>query len=142
MSLGACATTNIESDGGFTSYGIDFRPYTNNDFLITTEKPNGDYKAIGLIRIDQTPKIKQASLAEYNRGDTKEFRAIKIYDKTNPVYYLVERIETQKSIDELYNISKEWGANAIFNLDIQRSNLPNYPTIEIITVSGLAVLIE
>lgn len=56
--FGGCATTNsLESDGGFISYGIDFRSYTNDDFLITTEKPNGDYKAVGLITVDQFKRL-------------------------------------------------------------------------------------
>lgn len=71
-----------------------------------------------------------------------EYRAIRIFSGTDYEFYLVEKIEVQKSIDELYSISKDWGANAIFNLEITKSSLPEAPFIEIITVSGLAVLIE
>jgi hypothetical protein len=142
FSFGACVTTNIESEGGFTSFGIDFRPYTNEGFLITTEKPNGDYKAMGLIRVDQSPKIIKTTESQYSLDKRDGFKLVVTSVGTNPEYYLVEEIEIQKSIDELYRISKEWGANALFNLEIIRSEHPDLSSADIITVSGLAVLIE
>lgn len=142
----ACSTSkDVTSDGGFTAYGIDFRPYTAEDFLITTQAPRGDYYTIGLIQVNLSPEVTRTTISRYNEannGLVEGFIGQKAYNGGKLEYYLVEVLDVQKAIDEIYNISSEWGANAIFNLDIIRTTNTDIVTKDEIEVSGLAVVVE
>ena len=145
IALVGCSTyNNVTTEGGFTSYGLDFRSYTNDGFLITTESPNGDYKTIGLIEVNLSPEVKRVLKSDYEYAKNNEtgYSGQKVFNGDKLEYYLVEIVDVQKAIDEIYKISSNWGANAIFNLNIN-SDISNFVVKkESIKVTGLAVVIE
>ncbi|MDR9417951.1 hypothetical protein [Gracilimonas sp.] len=145
--LAGCSTTreNITSDGGYSYYGIDFRPYAEQGFLITTEGPQKDYNSVGLIEVNLQPEVKKISFGEHNRiqnEDEPEFTSTRVYNGNQVEYYAVEILDIQKAIDGIYELASEWGANAIFNLDINSTFSGDLVTKETITVSGLAVVLD
>lgn len=90
------------------------------------------------------PEIKETTIQGYNAvANQSEYKymAQKAYNGNELKYYLIEVIDVQKAIDEIYRISDKWGANAIFNLRINSTTTTDIVVRESITVSGLAVRI-
>jgi hypothetical protein len=104
-------------------YGVDFRPYTKQGFLITPEKYSGNYESIGIV--------------EYVYVSPAELRTIQegIYSDGRPA--VVKRWVTvtpalSAGVDSLYARSREMGADAIMNFTFsneQRTHVVNTKTI-------------
>lgn len=144
IGISACSTPkDITKEGGYSYYGIDFRKYTDKEFLITPESPIGDYESIGLIEVNLQPEVKEINVVEYNRMNREEnptFIAQKgSRDGETTEYYAIEILDVQKVIDEIYRIGTEWGADSIYNLEIESTVITDIISIETFKVSGFAV---
>jgi len=86
---------------------IDLRRYTEQDFLITTEKFNENYEAIGLLELSVFP------------GATRLRNGQVLPENTyKQGFWAVEKLSTEEAIDEIYNRAKEMGADAIMNFEL------------------------
>jgi len=86
---------------------IDLRRYTEQDFLITTEKFNENYEAIGLLELSVFP-----GATRLRNGQTLPENTYK------QGFWAVEKLSTEEAIDEIYNRAKEMGADAIMNFEL------------------------
>lgn len=130
----------IEWQSSTIASGYDFREYTEKGFLFTPEKYSEPYEAIGLVEVTYVPTVKKAP-AIYQNGMASPnpidgFRTI--YYQQN--YYYIEMPDTDKLIQEMYDLADELGANALTNFmittDIVVNN--NY-SIETYKISGFAI---
>jgi hypothetical protein len=106
-------------------YALDFRPYSEKGFLFTTESYSGEYNAIGLFSITQTPEMKIKTQKNYmSETFTKEAGTIS-FDET---------------LDSLYSVAVNWGADAIINLKIDFSETyKNGELVDENTIRGFAI---
>lgn len=139
--MSSCATNMPDptSPGGFIYYNVDFKKYSDQGFQITVEKPNGVYKSIGLVSVELYPEVRKMPKGLYDSVEDgfinfgkKKYRVWKRFEGDGTSYYATEIINTQEAINEIFEVSKEWGADAIVNFDISRKE-------NVITVSGFAI---
>ena len=97
---GCTMTKHLDSTSTF--YGIDFRKYVEEDFLITPEKYIGEYDGISIVSYIITPELNYVDI------NPQDFEVPKWY---------VEYIDIQQAVDSLYTFCIEWGANAIINFE-------------------------
>lgn len=105
----SCSTTTQTSKQVFT-YVYDFRKYTDEGFLFTTEKYLGDYESIGLLSIEIIPELKKKD-GYFAPGQT--------YSGGSSSFWNYIPIKTEEVLDSLYNKAKSMGADAVVNLDVE-----------------------
>ena len=97
--------------------GYDFTKYTKLGFLFTPEKYNGDYESIAYIKLSIYPSVKKMSYDEFLKTDSSNTSD---KWKSNKGYkWKIDKIPTSEILDSLYNYSKNKGADAVTNLDIE-----------------------
>lgn len=122
------------SDGGFVYSGHDFRKYSEQDFLITTTKPVGNYVSKGIIQVSLYPEVSRhysitsRNIALTNDGifeyEDKLFELFSISsEKGKKLYYRVEITSTEAAIDEIVNTATEWGADAIYEFRVENETI-------------------
>ena len=152
----ACAPslpTFTPSPGGTLPAHIDFREYTKNGFLFTPLPPSGEYESKGLMNVELYPQVLRVTISRYQTykekgfvtleqitGD-KRYRVLRVTNDAGVYEYVaVELLSVDKAIEAMYQEAIDYGADAITNIEIQRSpvvdNKISYSTIE---VSGFAV---
>jgi hypothetical protein len=111
-------------------YVYDFRKYTDEGFLFTTEKYLGDYESVGLISIEIIPELKKTE-GYFAPGQT--YGGISLWN------YIPVR--TQEVLDSVYSKAKNMGADAVINLDVELYNVFLYSNtyVPAIRVSGFAI---
>ncbi|GEM_PF-1391329 len=138
--LGCGPTIDLTTEGYVISYGVDFRPYSEQGFLFTPEPPVSNYESIGQIYITLTPKVIETTKtiwdqfkdSNYKIGE-KKYRLEKLLNGGEVKYYGFEILELDTAIEALYSRATSWGANAVYNFTVDTSEE------DIITVSGFAV---
>jgi uncharacterized protein YbjQ (UPF0145 family) len=108
FSLLSCSTTSNTSKQVIT-YVYDFRKYTDEGFLFTTEKYLGDYESIGLISVEIIPELRRRE-GYFAPGQTYA-------GSSNSFWYYIP-ISPQEVLDSLYSKAKGMGADAVINLDV------------------------
>lgn len=104
------------------TYEYDFTKYSENNFLFTPEKYDGEYESVGLLKVEFFPPIK--------KNDNPES-----YSK-----YKQEEINTQEAIDSLYMLAKRMGADAIMNFKVEPTELDyGFMIGEGVQVKGFAI---
>ncbi|MFD2531335.1 heavy metal-binding domain-containing protein [Gracilimonas halophila] len=149
-----CSTTiDLTQEGGYDYKGIDFREYTRNGFKFTPEKPSGKYESIGIVEVEFYPEIREIDLNQYNRAmtiqinsssntyeiDGKEFKVNKSSYNGVVEYYLIEQFETDSILEEMYELTSSWGANAVVNLRFDYQLFTEGLTWSSVTVRGFAI---
>lgn len=86
---------------------LDFRPYTEQGFLLTPNMYTGEYTACGLLEVNVFP----AKKAHNSPGHTNEYGNYVIGSST----VTVEEISSQELISLAVDTAKELGADAICN---------------------------
>ncbi|RLD45663.1 MAG: hypothetical protein DRI89_00265 [Bacteroidetes bacterium] len=128
-------------------YGIDFKRYSDEGFLVTPEKYLGEYESIGLLTYELVPSSNYRRTGRqpnpnYVHGSTSS--GPQFYD----IYKWVdEKMDTQQALDSLYNICVKNGANGLMNFrteEITRAYLgvENPHTVIGIRLSGFAIKIN
>ena len=136
-----CITTQQvkPQDEYYSVFGYDFTEYTSKGFLITPEEYWDQYETMGVIRIQYDPSFTQV----YRGGPDwdKEFTDSKVY--SNPVkeeYWRVSKPNTDRIIEEAYDIAIGLGADAITAFDISRVNYINGPVVvDTYVLTGFAI---
>jgi hypothetical protein len=104
---------------------IDFRPYTEKGFMITTETYTEEYEPVGVVSYKIIPKCytyEKKSLLESNFG--------------------CDIIPSSELLDSLYFMSKKLGANGIMNFWYREGEVGAYNMREAFTISagGFAII--
>jgi len=134
LSLFSCAPALKIIPKEVNLYAIDFRKYTDQNFLITPEKYIGDYKSIGILNFTFIPMANYATKqVRYHDGTTGTVGS-----------WIIERMNIYEGLDSLYSISKSMGADAIMNFKATTTTrvyslVSNPVTLEGIELSGFAI---
>lgn len=96
------------------TYVYDFRKYTDEGFLFTTEKYLGDYESIGLISIEIIPELRRKD-GYFAPGQT--------YAGSSSGFWNYIPIRPQEVLDSLYLKAKQMGADAVINLDVEYADV-------------------
>lgn len=124
-------TETKEMDRVVIHYGFDFTKYTKDGFLITPEGYLGQYESVGYLDTYVLPAVKKREEKEEVDGVTY------IYQYNDLV---VEKINTNDAIDEIYKKAKSMGADAIIHFSIRDINYLNGTMIvHGIEVTGYAI---
>jgi hypothetical protein len=133
--LSACTTTLNLIPTETSYFGIDFRKYTSEGFLITPEKYLGEYESIGVVKYVIVPgaEYKVLNKVTYSDGTTQSIQK-----------WVVNQITLSQGLDSLYHLSKAMGADAIVNFSsntTQRNyqSIANPVTLEGYELSGFAI---
>lgn len=121
--------TGCVSQGAFESReyiantGYDFRPYTQQGFLFTTEGMELDYVSIGYIRVVYNPSFQKIPTG----GNMQEFEDSRVYqDPINPnLYWRVSEPDEAKMIQTAYDQASAMGADAIIRFQIKNIEIKN-----------------
>jgi hypothetical protein len=129
LMFSACKT--LEHIDGYQSLsGIDLRPYTEKDFLITPNDYAGEYKSIFIVDFVIMPE------ANYETVDIKSGYKIK--------EWFYDPVDISTAMDNIYEICLDMGANAIINFEIS-PHTDTYVTVNNPTtivgkrISGMAI---
>lgn len=111
--------------------GYNFSKYTDQGFLITPEQYLEDYQSIGLITVTQWPAVRKME-RQIPKPDGSGY---KIVEEFYP-----EDINVDKAIDEIYQVAKNMGADAITRFDVTAtSRLNGSLTVVGVEISGFAI---
>jgi hypothetical protein len=126
----SCAT--LEHIDGYQSLiGIDLRPYTEKDFLITPNDYAGKYKSIAILDYVIMPEANYKTIYPYS-GDEP------------PKEWVHDKVDITAAMDSIYEICLDMGANAIINFEIS-PHADTYTAVENPTtvvgkrISGMAI---
>ncbi|MGQ8336153.1 hypothetical protein ACUNWD_06340 [Sunxiuqinia sp. A32] len=90
-------------------FNYDFREYSEQGFFISPNPYIGEYKPLGLIKIEVFPgQVKELNNESENKLDTP-------YISKNSTFYVDEEIRTDELLDILVKQAKNMGANGIVN---------------------------
>lgn len=117
FTLASCVSIQ-EWEGGYQTKGFDFRPYTNEGFLFTPNKYEGDFEAIGMIEVIAKPKIEKTPPNQKNMEGASRV----LYGQD---YYFVHDPNPSKLVEQLYKRAKEMGADAITQFQISEHSISN-----------------
>ena len=98
-----CAPTIEKIQPVELSFKIDFSKYSDNNFLITPLKYNGDYKSIGLVQVIAYQGAKLDKMLR-NKNSVPSWRK--------------DKLDLKKYIESLYQMSVEMGADAIIEFHV------------------------
>lgn len=131
LTVSCSGPETIARDEVFTVTGYDFSEYTEQGFLFTPEQYRGEYQSIGLITVTQWPAVRKTE-QKVRTSDGAGY-------KTEEVFYH-EAINVEKTIEEIYKIASDMGADAVTQFNVtptSRTNgTLNVPGVEI---SGFAI---
>ena len=114
-------------------YGFDFTKYTAQGFLFTPETYTGSYESIGIVKTIIFPAVKHSK--EQKQKESGDF-----YLDEN---WVVEDLEANEAVDELYKRAVSMGANAVTKFDIRRTEYMNgYVVVPGFEVTGFAIKIK
>jgi len=111
--LAGCTTSRTTIPGGEETRLLDFTKYAAEGFLITPERYDGEYDALGQIYVSHYPEAK--------RGSRQSTYAAK------PVYTdwrITTEVSAQDAVDDLYDAALNLGADAVMNFDL---SFPPHP---------------
>jgi hypothetical protein len=113
--------------------GYDFTKYTEEGFLITPEKYEGEYESIGVLRVSVWPRIEYEST-----GDSSPPRPGP--DDTERRWVTTDPVSRAEVIDSLYSRAERMGADAItrFESDVVTREEANVTRIGV-EASGFAI---
>ena len=133
--LAGCGTSGVPRSTQTLVY--DFRPYTEQGFLITPEEYQGDYRSVGIIAMEIVP----AASKEY--AYEKEWKE---YEEVEGTYrqgdWAIEEMSTQDVIDQVYEQAQGMGADAIMNFEVMTDTeaLPGESLVRpVFVVRGFAI---
>jgi hypothetical protein len=114
--------------------GLDLRPYAEKGFLITPSDYGGDHTAIYLIDYVLMPEAIYTDVVRNAGKFTESTREEWVFDK----------IDLERAVDSIYNISIELGANGITGFAIEPnvdnySNIANPTSVRGIRITGMAI---
>jgi len=130
--LDGCATPSISVPRKIITSGFNFSEYSNKGFLFTPNTYDGDYESIGLIQLIMTP---DARIKNVYTGETSQTgEAIK------KKKWVVEEIDPNKGIEEMYNLCIEMKADALTQMEFE-PYLESHAqgTIMPVTISGIKI---
>lgn len=111
------------------SFMIDFRKYSNNDFLFTSGDYCGKYKSISMIDTYYFPELRILG-----RGETESSIDKDKYYLVGSKFarYVVEKKNYDLLINKMYESAKKTGADAVINIKIVSMEHPSlsYETIK------------
>jgi hypothetical protein len=135
ITITSCTTTKYYSKN---TYLLDFRPYADQGFLMSTTTIGESYKALGDIMIECE--------SGYTTKDGKSPNQIDnpgVGSDENPIYssYTIKKgkykqWEVQEVLDLLYDEAKEIGADGVINIRLTSTGHSGSTDFEI---SGLAI---
>jgi len=138
--ISSCSSTVVKPDeyvGGAYYRVIDFRPFAENGFLFTPEKPTGEYSSKGLVQVELIPKVIEVTISEYRQYseenglhlDDIPYHVYKVFvtEGGNYItrYYAVSTVEIQNALKELYQLAISMDADAVVNLDMSYETVSN-----------------
>ncbi|TYP94003.1 hypothetical protein LX73_1723 [Fodinibius salinus] len=111
--------------------GYDFSKYTSKGFLITPEQYLEDYQSIGLITVTQWPAVRKME-RRVRRTEGKGYRTVE--------EFYPEEINVEKAINEIYQVAKDMGADAITRFDVTPTTRRNGTlNVQGVEISGFAI---
>lgn len=156
-----CASVSqpVELNGGYTLTGFDFRKYSDEGFLFSPYRPNDEYDSRGLITLTLTPQVKEVTRMTYAYKESMNYRETLKNEETGKMttftyemvrlangekkYYMIQEIDPNDAIDEMYNRATSLGANALIDFSVEWNTINNFGlNHDYITVSGYAVHIK
>jgi hypothetical protein len=131
--LTACTTTKFVSKD---VYLLDFRPYTEKGFLMSTTNIGANYSSIGEINISCNSgyiynEDKKIGVAVNNGNIAQSTASMNINKNTPQKQWTVDEV-----LAELYNEAKAVGANGVINIKVETDRKEGFVDYHI---SGLAV---
>jgi hypothetical protein len=135
--LSSCAPSLVEWNSSYSVNGYDFRDYTAKNFLFTPNQYLEAFDAIGLVEVTFTPEIKKRAISSTGHAIPEEgYTIIYGYDTA----YLVQEPNTKLLVEQLYQVCKEMGADAVMQIRIESEYLDNNGhKIRTIKMSGFAI---
>lgn len=134
IALSGCVASLAEWNSDYLTSGYDFREYTERGFLFTPETYTESYDAIGLVEITFIPNIRRTQ--QQNPPRLEGYRLIEF---GSDVYY-VELPDTERLIEEMFEVASDMGADALTRFSIDGETLNNNGfQVSTIKVSGLAI---
>jgi len=112
--------------------GYDFSKYTDQGFLITPEKYSGKYQSIGMISVTQWPAVRKQERHIQSSSNKRGYRVVEDY--------YPEKINVKKTIDKIYKVAKNMGADAITNFNVTPTSRKNGTlVVQGVEISGFAI---
>lgn len=130
---GALPTAEYISNAGY-----DFRQYSQQGFMFTTEGFDGDYESVGFVRIVYNPQFIKIP----SGGDIRDFEDSRVYqDPVNPaIHWRVSEPDEGKMIEAAYQRSVDMGADAIIRFQIHNIRIRNNElVVNSSELTGLAI---
>ncbi len=118
LSLLFATCTTLKVDKAMVVTAFDFSKYSKQNFLITPDSYNGDYESIGLISASLFASVTETELPTNMHENGKfswETDSTYLMFSVNK-YYLIEKINTEEVVEELFQTVKRMGGDAITNL--------------------------
>jgi len=115
--------------------GIDLRPFAEQNFLITPYTYSGKYTSIAVIDYKIMPEAKIKNTKGYSAYTGES------YDQS---IWIVDTVKTDKSLNKIFLICKEMGADALIDFKILESsdsytNIQKPIVVKGIRITGLAI---
>lgn len=91
---------------------LDFTPYTEQGFLFTPDKYNGEYESIGIVRYEFVPSQNLV---------TKEgkYNSVTGYSDPSSKEYVPDEYNIQDGLEQVFLVASDMGANAVINLSVE-----------------------
>lgn len=104
---------------------LDFRPYTEKGFLITTETYNGEYEPVGVVSYKIKPSCNNEGLM-----------------KSGIDLWVPNVVPTHELLDSLFVLCRNLGSNGIMNFWFENGESPSNTLQDIYTISagGFAII--
>jgi uncharacterized protein YbjQ (UPF0145 family) len=135
-----CTPKLVQWETDYIIDGYDFRKYTEEGFLFTPNAYSDDYKSIALINILFVPEIDNIQGNPFNKPiENSERRVIWYYSD----YYYVEESNPKIMVQNIYELAKDLGGDAVTNFKISTHYLSNGKNgeyeIETLKVTGFVI---
>lgn len=131
----SCASgpKRIQEERNF--YSIDYTKYTDQGFLMTPYKYNGEYESIASVEFEYFPEATRigslATLDDINTASRTKY----IIRNNGQFRYKVAVVDLEEVMDGIYNFAKDKGADAIVDLKINRET----KSVGGLIISGVSV---
>jgi hypothetical protein len=141
--LVSCIPTRKFSEKEERLFAIDFTPYTESGFYISPEKPNFEYKPIGIVNYTFLPfsayaptEIENPNYNPLNSDFGNEFLTRTVW--------IQSPIIMEECLDTIVNMCKNMGADGLYNFKVDKytkdiSGVTNPTTIVGIEINGFAI---
>jgi len=113
-------------------FGLDFRPYTEQGFLVTPYSYSEPYESIGVLTLSILPEAKKVVGNTYRTSDSP--------NSTIQVEYiwLKSDISPEETIEAMYQECKKLGADALVDFNIKPIS-KHYNTDPPVSIDGFEV---